>query len=206
MSTSSDALASSAANDHRRLLAFLYRCPVGIIETRASGEILLINAYASQILMPLARDAALDNVHGVLEPWTDEVRRLMEGFHPERGVVCTNHRVHLRGMRDPGDRPMFLSFTVHKMEPDRFLVSFVDISERVAEEQAMAEAIEIQAHQAGRLELASTIMHDIGNAITGLGTVIGSLAGEPRWPETTALRRLVELFGDHARELSQALG
>lgn len=197
---------SSAADDHSRLLAFLYRCPVGIIEALASGEILLINAYASQILMPLVRDGGLSNLLDVLAPWTDEVRAMLAGFEGERGVVCTSHRVRLHGLKDPADRPMFLSFTIHKMESDRFMVSFFDVTERVAQEQAITEAIELHAHQAGRIELASTILHDIGNAITGLGTTIGHLVNEPQWPEVAALSRLVQLFRSNARALSQALG
>lgn len=197
---------ASAADDHSRLLAFLYRCPVGIIEALASGEILLINAYASQILMPLAQDGGLTNLFHVLAPWTDEVRALLAGFDGDRGVVCTNHRVRLQGLMDAEDRPMFLSFTIHKMEADRFMVSFFDVTERVAQEQAITEAIEIHAHQAGRIELASTILHDIGNAITGLGTIIGHLTNEPQWPEVGALSRLAQLFRGNASALSRALG
>ena len=197
---------SSAADDHSRLLAFLYRCPVGIIEALASGEILLINAYASQILMPLVRDGGLSNLLDVLAPWTGEVRALLAGFEGDRGVVCTSHQVRLHGLKDAEDRPMFLSFTIHKMESDRFMVSFFDVTERVAQEQAITEAIEIHAHQAGRIELASTILHDIGNAITGLGTTIGHLVNEPQWPEVAALSRMVQLFRGNTKALSQALG
>jgi signal transduction histidine kinase len=198
--------ASSAADDLSRLLAFLYRCPVGIIEALASGEILLINAYASQILMPLVQGGGLANLLDVLAPWTDEVRALLAGFPGDRGVVCSGQRVRLHGLKDAEDRPMFLSFTIHKMESDRFMVSFFDVTERVAQERAINEAIEIHAHQAGRIELASTILHDIGNAITGLGTTIGHLVNEPQWPEVAALSRMVQLFRGNAKALSQALG
>lgn len=210
MSGSSDLRAAaavpSAADDHGRLLAFLYLCPVGIVEALGSGEILLINAYASQILMPLARATGLANLFEVLSPWTDEVSALMQGFDHERGVVCTSRRVRLHGLEDAGARPVFLSFTIHKLERDRFLVSFYDVSERVAQEQAINEAIEVHAHQAGRIELASTILHDVGNAITGLGTIIGHLVTEPPWPEVAALGRLAELFRGNAGALSRALG
>lgn len=205
-SASPAAPTSGAADDHGRLLAFLYRCPVGIIEALSSGEILLINAYASQILMPLVQGSGLTNLLDVLAPWTDEVRALLAGFAGDRGVVCSSHQVRLHGLKDAEDRAMFLSFTIHKMEREHFLVSFFDVTERVAQERAITEAIEIHAHQAGRIELASTILHDIGNAITGLGTIIGHLVNEPQWPEVAALSRMVQLFRGDARALSQALG
>lgn len=196
----------SAADEHRRLLAFLYLCPVGIVEAGGSGEILLINAYASQILMPLCRSAGLANLFEVLAPWNGEIAALMQGFAPERGVVCSSQRVRLHGREDAAGRPMFLSFTIHKLERERFLVSFFDVSEGVAQEQAINHAIEVHAHQAGRIELASTILHDIGNAITGLGTIIGQLVTEPPWPELTALGRMADLFRSNAGALSRALG
>ena len=112
----------SAADEHGRLLAFLYLCPVGIIEATGSGEILLINAHASRILMPLAHGTGLTSLFEVLAPWTDEVAILMQGFLHERGVVCTSQRVRLHGREEAEGRRTFLSFTIHKLERERFRV------------------------------------------------------------------------------------
>ncbi|GAB4533206.1 MAG: hypothetical protein Tsb0020_49160 [Haliangiales bacterium] len=196
----------SAESQQERLLSFLYRCPVGIVEFLTNGDIVLLNAYASQILMPLASRPMLDNLFEVMAPWTDAVQTLLQGFDRERGIVCSNHRVHIDGATDAHGRAVFLSFTIHKVEADRFMLSFFDDSERIAQESAIAEAIEVQAHQAGRLQLASTIMHDIGNAVTGLGPLVGELSSEPAWPERSGLARLAALLESRRAALDEALG
>ncbi|ACY18005.1 sensor histidine kinase [Haliangium ochraceum] len=211
MSKSADSPPSglaSVAEAPEELLQFLYRCPVGIVESDQHGSLGLINAFAAQLLMPLCADGELRNLYDVLAPWSGEVRALIEGFDADSGVVCNSRRVQLR-REDDGQgqaHALVYSFTIHKLGPARLLVSFSDVSEQVTKEAALAAAIETQALQAGRIELATTILHDVGNAITGLGATIGQMADENPWPEIIALQRLVSLFAEHVDGLSELLG
>ena len=72
--------------------------------------------------------------------------------------------------------------------------------------EALALAREAQAVQSGRAEMAVTVLHDIGNAITGVGTRSAQLLAEPAWPETESLARLSALLQSQAAVLAPVLG
>ncbi|KQP50111.1 hypothetical protein ASF44_03600 [Pseudorhodoferax sp. Leaf274] len=74
------------------LIQFLYQTPVGLIDANADGRIRMMNPMAAQLLMPLARDAVLDNLFDVLQEAVPQVRRLAAQPAGVRGVLCEGLR------------------------------------------------------------------------------------------------------------------
>jgi light-regulated signal transduction histidine kinase (bacteriophytochrome) len=72
--------------------------------------------------------------------------------------------------------------------------------------EALGIAREAQAVQAGRADMASTVLHDIGNAITGIGTRSAQLLAEPAWPEIENLARLSALVQSQNTLLATVFG
>lgn len=88
-----------------------------------------------------------------------------------------------------------------------------DITERKEAEaemerlhQQMRDAMRIEAHQAGKIETATGILHDIGNAISGMGAVLVEYREGDAWPETERLRLLLNMTRARRDELEEALG
>ena len=48
--------------DYEALIQFLYLAPIGLMQTRMDGEILMVNPLCAQLLMPLACDGELSNL------------------------------------------------------------------------------------------------------------------------------------------------
>jgi light-regulated signal transduction histidine kinase (bacteriophytochrome) len=72
--------------------------------------------------------------------------------------------------------------------------------------EALAVAHEAQAVQSGRAEMAVSVLHDIGNAITGIGTRSAQMLAEPAWAETGNLARLNALLQSQGAVFGSALG
>ena len=72
--------------------------------------------------------------------------------------------------------------------------------------EALGIAREAQAVQSGRADMASTVLHDIGNAITGIGTRSAQLLAEPAWPENENLARLSALLQSQTTLLATVFG
>ena len=72
--------------------------------------------------------------------------------------------------------------------------------------EALGIAREAQAVQSGRADMASTVLHDIGNAITGIGTRSAQLLADPAWPENENLARLNGLLESQATLLGTVFG
>ncbi|NCD33121.1 MAG: PAS domain-containing sensor histidine kinase [Spartobacteria bacterium] len=80
--------------------------------------------------------------------------------------------------------------------------NFKDIRDRLMLQQSAAQ----DAVQRGRLEMASRVLHDIGNAVTSIGTQAVLHTGNVEWMEQDALQKLENLFQGKRKEMDSILG
>jgi signal transduction histidine kinase len=99
-----------------------------------------------------------------------------------------------------------LSFTAIRLDTNTMMIAFDDVTAMVEAERRTQEAVETQAVQSGRVEMAATVLHDIGNAITGIGTRSAQLLADPAWPEIDSLSRLSALLHSQVAVLTPVLG
>ena len=57
----------SFADRYQSLLQFLYRAPIGLIQTDQAGEIEMINPISARLLMPLSGHGVLENLFTALQ-------------------------------------------------------------------------------------------------------------------------------------------
>ena len=69
-------IVSAAA--YESLMQFLYRAPIGLVQTTPGDEIEMINPTSAQLLMPLSSDGSLDNLFDVLEGVARQLRSLAQ--------------------------------------------------------------------------------------------------------------------------------
>ncbi|RMG74913.1 MAG: hypothetical protein D6722_01850, partial [Bacteroidetes bacterium] len=188
------------------LVEFINQCPFGLIQTDKNGKVLMVNAFASQLLFPVAilHGQSLENCWDLLEEIAPELRARVLTYEPNYGPVCENERV---GIPLPEPTPtLYLSFSIIRLGADSYQVAFKDVNNTVkAEEEAKAATAEA-ATQAGKAEMASGILHDIGNAVTAFGSHTAKLHAMGNWDEIASLTRLKSLFEAKETAIEQALG
>ena len=57
------------------LMQFLYRAPIGLLQTTLDGTIEMINPMSASLLMPLSRDGTLDNLFVAFEAVAPQFRQ-----------------------------------------------------------------------------------------------------------------------------------
>jgi signal transduction histidine kinase len=197
---------ASPTDSTTELVEFVNQCPFGLIQTNQAGEVLLLNAYASQLLLPVAMMAGLgmEEMWPILEKIAPEMLADIQDFEPSYGSVVTNYRVEIPL---PAPNPsLFLSFSVIRLKMDSYQLAFKDVGNVVKMEEQVKAAIEEAALQSGKLEMASGILHDIGNAVTAFGSHVAKLNAEPNWEEIKSMAKLQGLFTAKQAGLDQALG
>ena len=122
--------------EHEALLSFLYLCPAGVVQTAADGAVRMINPHAAQLLIPLARSPAIDNLFTVLEHCAPDLRNMADDFADEQGHVCQGRRIVV-GSSGPG--PRVLSCTLLKVSADCLIAMFQDISHEVEQERQLRQ-------------------------------------------------------------------
>ncbi|NBB90192.1 MAG: hypothetical protein GVY23_03175 [Spirochaetes bacterium] len=187
-----------STRDYEQLVQFLYRVPVGLIEIDRQGEVRLLNAYASQVLMPLAGPSWTLHFFDILAPHAPELASRIAGYDRGLGTIMSNERIRLL--------ERWYAFTVERLAEDSYMVEFRNVTEEVEREQRLQSAITEEAEQRGRVEIAASVLHDIGNALGGLSTKVARLLAETSWREVTELKRLQGLVEEQREALARALG
>lgn len=194
--------ATQPAEESERLLRFLYLCPVGLADLGARGEVRMMNALAVQLLMPLARGGALDNFFEVLGGIAPDLAAVVAAYSGESGEIVRD-RVLLVPL---GKVTRHYSLTLLRVEGDTYMASLSDVTQAVANEVIAREAMQTSAVQEGRVEVLTSVLHDIGNGITGIGTRTALLGVAPAWEELEQLAKLAGFLRQRRALLEPALG
>lgn len=111
---------------------FMYLSPVGLVRSDTNGAVDMLNPIAAQLLMPLVKDGAIENIFDSLASVAPELRNLVSSFRAERGPLCENHRVFVA---QADDGPVVLGCSIIKVAANSLMTVLSDISRQVAAER-----------------------------------------------------------------------
>lgn len=188
------------------LLMFINQCPFGLVKTDEKGKILLLNGVGSQLLIPVSLEAqlTLDNLLTLIHHYEPAFYQEIIDFSHDYGYICSNRRLKIAHSATSTEQ--YLSFTIIKLSAHEIQFAFKDVTDIIEKERRINEITEASAVQQGKLEMASGILHDIGNAVTSFGTDIAKLTGNQEWREGKELLKLKNLFANKSQEMDEILG
>ncbi len=196
-------MATESYIETENLLRFLYQTPYGVISANMAGRIDLMNAFATQLLMPLAAEANFTQLYSILAIVETSLIDTIKQFPQDSGVICQNERL---SFEQPDGITVWLDVTIIKLSADALMLGLMDSTPLVDRENAACVEAEKRAEGAARLEMATGVIHDIGNAITAVGVNAAKLVAADNWPEIPNLRRIRELVDHHRTGIDSALG
>lgn len=132
--------------NYRDLLAFLYQCPVGLVEFDDDGTVLHINPAAVSLAVAAWGVTDFDNLYSTLsEPWPD-LADITRG-RAANGLIDEN--VILAGTDPGGTR---LGATIVRIAEHRIMLVLADATARVSLEQQRAELLQAEQRAHHRFE------------------------------------------------------
>jgi diguanylate cyclase (GGDEF)-like protein len=183
---------------YEALVQFLYRAPIGLVQTSLDGTVDMLNPMSSSLLMPLVRDGSLDNLFDVLRDAAPQLRQLAEDFHEASGVVCEGLRLPLGDVAAPG-APQVLSLSVLKLDSSRLMATVTDATAEVQREQ---ERLTRRLKSAARTD-ALTRMPNREAVLEQLQQMLARPAGGPAHGAGFAL---LFMNCDRFRQINDTLG
>ena len=199
-----DVIFRQLAESEERYRSLFNMALVGIFRASMDGEkVLAANPAAAAIF---GYESVQELIAGFVPRacWADpdQRRRLMSRIekgeqvdHFEAVVLDRNGaRKHVAVSAAPNPRAGYVEGAV------------LDITESVENKRRAADAAERAALQRGKIEMAGSVLHDIGNAVTGLGTRVSRILGEGDWVEIEELGNLQEMVRRKGPALAEALG
>jgi len=146
------------AEEHEALMQFLYMAPIGLVQARIDGEILMVNPLCAQLLMPLAPDGALDNLFTALQGLVPDLAHRTAAFVGSHGMVCEGMQLTIGrsvggavggtmgGAVDgsvgsaEGKGPQVLSLSLMKLDAGRLMAVLSDITQTVQRDRALRQS------------------------------------------------------------------
>jgi signal transduction histidine kinase len=186
------------------LLRFVYTCPLALLLTDSEGTIRLLNGAATSLLMPFACDGELDNLLELIETSAPEIRDFLAA---NGSKLKSNQLVKRVAMQTAlSDRSFHLSFNFGRFD-DGYSVTVQDVTDLVAREEENKDLLARESHERGRVEVASGILHDLGNALTGIAVRAVDIRG--RLKDDSIIKNIERLSGflrPKTAELDSILG
>ena len=131
---------TSIEEDYEALIQFLYMAPIGLLQARMDGEILMVNPLCAQLLMPLSRDGELSNLYTALESVAPDLRSRVDDFTSTHGMICEGWQ--LRVAADPHKKTSrsILALTLLKLDEQRLMAVIGDVTESVQRERELRQS------------------------------------------------------------------
>jgi diguanylate cyclase (GGDEF)-like protein len=186
---------------YEALVQFLYRAPIGLVQTSLDGTVDMLNPMSSSLLMPLVRDGSLDNLFEVLRDAAPQLRQLAADFAQPSGVVCEGLRLPLGELASAGG-PQVLSLSVLKLDNARLMVTVTDATAEVQREQErLAKRLKSEA----RTDML-TRMPNREAVLEQLQQMLARVPGHPAQGARSPGFALLFMNCDRFRQINDALG
>ena len=157
------------------LLAFLYACPIGLLQCDAAGAIDIMNPFAMQHLLMLAGDGDSTNLFEALKLYAPELRSMVETAAPTVGCrICEGHRINVDIARaGAAGSTKVLSMTMVRIGSNRLMVTLADATVEVERERRLAEA---EATNLAKSRFLANMSHEIRTPLNGVLGMAQALA------------------------------
>jgi diguanylate cyclase (GGDEF)-like protein len=125
-----------ASGAYESLMQFLYRAPIGLVQTTLDGSVEMINPMSANLLMPLSRNGNLDNLFVALADVAPQLRQLISAYTAGTGPVCESVRFAVSNGNGPQAAQKTLSLSLLKLDEHRLMAVVSDVTLEVQREQS----------------------------------------------------------------------
>jgi len=199
---------SSIVDHELKFPDFLYTAPLGLMEIDESGLIVQLNPMAEALLKPIRAvySLATDNFFPIVERINPTIVERIQQFTDDTGIIILNE-LFIFELPLPGETAeKHFNIVVNKAAPEHIIVILEDFSPRRLEEKRMLAAEQDKAIAQSKFEIASDILHDIGNAIVGFGSYLTRIRRSIEQDQLGNLQNLSLFLNNQREALAGALG
>lgn len=190
-------------------MSIIYQIPMGLIETDLEGNIKEMNAKSIQLLMPYFYKNQLNgtNLHELLEKIAFELFDQVQKFEEPSGTIINQKRQEiLFGNETKISTIKQFVFTINKLDENSLMYIFDDISELYKKERELSQIIQDKAIEQSKFEMASGVLHDIGNAVVGFGSYITKIKRSLEQDDIRTIENLRGFIEKNQSPISEAIG
>jgi len=191
----------------QKLTMLMKHIPMGIAETDSTGKMIYQNLKAETLLKPIfvANNIKGNNLFAILQPVTPSLIEKIKALPDDSENTVINELCSFSLTFGGEKLERHYYFTVTKIA-GCILTSFDDITEKYQKERAMLQLASDKAVMQGKFEIASNVLHDIGNAVVGFGSYITRIKRTLEENKTGNLQKLSGFFATQQKMMTDIMG
>ena len=157
-----------------KLRSIVQHAYMGIIEINSLGHIVNINLSGQALFKPLFTSLKITETDffAVADFISPHIKQTIQQFDQPSGVIMANEIFHFSYIKNEQLIERYYKFTISKMFEDCVMMSIEDETIKVNEARTIQQAELDKAVAQGKFEIASEVLHDIGNAVVGFGSYL----------------------------------
>ena len=180
----------------------------GWLKLTGAAILIHLNPKGKSLLKPIqiAHSISENNFFSILERIAPCLTKKITGSSDEAGNIVSNE-IHSFSLSFGGESiDRHFNFTVNKMFTDCIIVGFDDVTSKRQKEEAIQQLLIDKSVIQGKFEIASNILHDIGNALVGFGSYISRIKRSMEQSQSANMQKLGDFFSSHQGVMSSAFG
>lgn len=190
------------------LLAIIQEAAMGIIVANQEGQIKYQNKWGGQMTGMLFAQAGLppENILKLLEMIAPGIATTVAEYSEPSGFILTQRKQTVVLDTPEGEMERHFFYSINRVAEDSYVYSFDDITDYHQTQEELARVNQQLAIDRSRFEIASGVLHDIGNATVGFSS---HLTRTRRLLQETEIKRLQQLrafLQNQKKPLAGALG
>lgn len=182
--------------------------PIGLCEINDAGDVVSLNLKAEELMQPAIAHHGItsNNLFPFLHFVSPALAEKISSFPHPGGLIVLNELCSFYINTGDGPVQKHFNFTCTKMFPGCIIVSFEDETDRIVKEQTLRQTEVERAVDQGKFEIASGVLHDIGNAVVGFGSHLTRMRRMQEQDQTNNLVNLAAFIGRQEAAIGTAIG
>jgi signal transduction histidine kinase len=191
-----------------KLRSIVQHAFMGIIEIDRNGYIANINISGKGLFLPLFQflNISSEEFYPVADYIDPKIAATIKAFNQPNGVIMANEIYHFSFHTGNELKEKDFKFTVSKMFEDCVMMSIEDVTLEIAKEKARKQAEVDKAVAQSKFEIASEVLHDIGNAVVGFGSYLTRIKRLMEENPQANLQNVAIFIKSQETAFSQAIG
>jgi signal transduction histidine kinase len=191
-----------------KLFMFMKYAHTGMAEIDISGSILNLNIIGEKILAPIisTHDITTNNLFDILSIVDNELADNVKLRIDEAAIVSTETPLPLSFATGKAENKNYYNILVNKIASESIIITFENIADKYRNDKILRQAILEKAVVQGKFEIASNVLHDIGNAVVGFSSYLTRIKHSLEQDNAENLKNLVSFFETQESALSGAIG
>jgi len=179
--------------------------PIGLIEITNNGVIQNVNLKAEQIFKSITSNLIQQgqDFFPIADHLSVAIKEVIQNFEQPLGLIFTNEQYSFTSQDQTRN---YYMVGASRMFPDCIIVTIDDITLRIIEEEALKKAEQDKAVAQGKYEIASEVLHDIGNAIVGFSTYLTRFGRLLDGNNLNKLDSVVQFLNQQQTAIATAIG